>query len=524
MMTTLHELTQNDHAPWLHYLRRSFIESGELSAIIEDGIRGITVDLGVIERAIAYSADYDRFLTQLQTEGVPFDVLPRAMLVDDVQRAAYILNPVHEQSNRLDGYVSLPIDPALAHKTTETVATVRHLLADINCPNVMVEIPATDAGIEAIEKLTMDGVCINATQIYNLATYERVAQAYMTGLADYIRTHSVWRQWPTSIATIAISHLDRKMADVLAPHKRSDLIDKTGIALAQAVYGRYQEIFSGPQWQKMADKGAYPQRLLWTSLAPHDFRHEETYYSDALCVPGTISDLSPSLLNIFRERRSIPHPFILQAEQAKGHMAALAALSIDMEAVAEQLQAEDLAYLAQQLETLRESVRQKRAQMEDNWQRLHWQLGEMETAVSDSLSHLCTDRIMCRIWRHDPTVWQAEPDEISNRMGWLHLMPAMRSQIDRLHTMTDGLLADGFTHAMLLGMGGSGLAPHLFTETFTQAALPPRPGLPPRPHLHLNVLANTDPATILAQTERLDLRHTLFVVASKSGRTVETMA
>ena len=201
-MTTLPAITEQQHAPWLNYLRRSFIESGELSQMIEDGICGLTVNLTVLGQAITCSADYDRALDLLITEGVSFDDLPHALLTDDIQRAATVLNPVYEQSDRLNGYVSLPIDPALAGDTVGTVAAVRHRLAEINYPNVMVAVPATTAGIAAIKELTRDGVCTNATFIFSLKTYGAVAQAYIEGLADYFESHSVWQRWPTAVATI----------------------------------------------------------------------------------------------------------------------------------------------------------------------------------------------------------------------------------------------------------------------------------------------------------------------------------
>ncbi|MEJ2750138.1 MAG: transaldolase family protein [Anaerolineae bacterium] len=138
MMTKLPETVKQNHVPWLHYLRRSLIESGELSQMVEDGLRGLTIDLSVIAQTINSSADYDRVLDTLIAEGTSFDDLPRALLIDDVQRAATILNPVYEESQRLDGFISLPIDPALAYDTVRTVAAVRHLLAEVNYPNVMV--------------------------------------------------------------------------------------------------------------------------------------------------------------------------------------------------------------------------------------------------------------------------------------------------------------------------------------------------------------------------------------------------
>lgn len=523
-MTTLPEKTEQKHAPWLNYLRRSFIDSGELGQLIEDGVCGLTVNLPVFSQAVTCSADYDHALDLLLTDGVPFDDLPRALLTDDIQRAATILNPIYEQSQRLNGYISLPIDPALAHDTVGTVAAVRHRLAEINYPNVMVEIPATPAGIAAIKELTRDGVCTNATLVFTLETYEAAAQAYLAGLADYMESHSVWRRWPTAVATIAVGPLDGYVDDWLVQHHLTDWQGEAGVSLARLVYESYRSLFSGPDWQKLTKKGGLPQRPLWADLVPRNFQLPNDYYLNGLAAPGTVSSLEPVLWNALRDSERPPQSLVQGGQEARTHLRTLAQLGLDLPTAERQLQAEGLARLERAFQMVRQSVRQKREQLEDQWRRLTWHLGEVETAVHHQLSQMCDNRTMCRIWSHDHTVWQPKPDNIGRQLGWLHLMPVMREQIRRLRTLTRTLVDEGYSHALLLGMGGSGLAPQLFANTFTQAALPPRPGLPPSPQLHLDVLANADPVTILNQAKRLNVARTLFVVVSKSGLTVETTA
>ena len=523
-MTTLPAKTEQKHAPWLNYLRRSFIESGELGQMIEDGICGLMVNLSVLGQAVMCSADYDRALDMLIAEGVLLDDLPRALLNDDIQRAATILNPIYEQSQRLNGYISLPIDPMLAHDTVGTVAAVRHLLAEINYPNVMVEIPATPAGIAAIKELTCDGVCTNATLVFTVETYEAAAKAYIKGLADYIESHSVWRRWPTAVATIAVGQLDGLVDGWLVQQHLTDWQGEAGVSLARLVYESYQSLFSGPRWQKLAKRGGLPQRPLWADLVPQNFQLPDDYYLKALAAPGTVSSLEPVLWNAIRDSDQSLQILVQGSGEARTHLQTLTQLGLDLPDVERQLQAEGLARLGQAFQLVRQSVRQKREQLEDDWRRMTWHLGEGETAVTQHLTQLCDNRTMCRIWNHDHTVWQTTPAQIGRQLGWLHLMPVMRGHIKGLQTMTRTLVDEGYTHALLLGMGGSGLAPQLFANTFTQAALPPRPGLPPPPQLHLDVLTNTDPVTILNKAKRINPARTLFVVVSKSGHTVETMA
>lgn len=523
-MTTLPTKTEQRHAPWLNYLRRSFIDSGEMSQMIDDGICGLTVNLLILAQAITCSADYDRALERLIAEGVQFDDLPRCLLNDDIQHAATILNPVYEESQRLDGYISLPIDPALAHDIVGTVAAVRHLLADINYPNVMVEIPATQAGMVAIKELTRDGVCTNATLIFTVETYEAVARAYVEGLVDYIDSHSVWRRWPTAVATIAVGPLDGLVDRWLMQQHLTDWQGEAGVALARLVYESYRSLVGGVDWQKLAKKGGLPQRPLWADLVPRNFQLPTDYYLNALAAPGTVSSLEPVLWNALRDSSRSLQSLVQGSQEARTHLQTLAQLGFDLSAAERQLQAEGLARLGQAFQRVRHSVRQKREQLEDNWQRMTWHLGDGETAVTQHLTQLGNNRIMCRIWNHDHTVWQTSSAQIGRQLGWLHLLPVMRDHIKRLQAMTRTLVDEGYTHALLLGMGGSGLAPQLFANTFTQAALPPRPGLPPPPQLHLHVLSNADPVTILEQAKRIDPARTLFVVVSKSGRTVETIA
>lgn len=523
-MTKLPEAINQKHVPWLHYLRRSLIESGEMSQMVEDGLRGLTLDLAVTARTINSSADYNRVLDSLIAEGTPFDKLPRALLVDDIQRAATILNPIYEQSQRLDGFISIPIDPALAHDTVGTVAAVRHLLAEINYPNVMVEIPATTAGIAAIKVLTADGVCTNATLVFSLAAYEAVANAYIAGLTEYMETHSVWRRWPASVVSIRVGAVDNLVDDWLAQHHMPDWQRETGLALARLIYDAYRTILGSDRWQMLAKKGGLPQRPLWCELVPPDFQYADTHYLAALALPGSVSSLEPVLWHVFCESKPDSAPFTWDGAAARTQFNTLLELGFDLAGAAEQLQADGLARLATNFQNLRQSVRQKREQLEDHWQPLVLDLAHEATAVSPPLTRLCDERVLCRIWNHDHTVWQPEPAEVSDRLAWLHLIPTMRRQIKRLESLTRTLIIEGYTHVFLLGMGGSGLAPQLFTDTFTQAALPPRPGLASLPHLQMQVLANTDPAAIAAQTRGIDLTRTLFIVISKSGRTVETMA
>ena len=198
-MSNLIAIQDLGQSVWLNYLRRAFIESGELREALDDGITGITSSPAIFAKAITDSADYDEFLQELVAQGMSIKKIYQALVADDLQRAADVLHPIFELSEGRDGYVTVELNPALAHDAVGTIAEARHLLALINRANVMIEIPATPAGISAIETLTGDGVNVNVTHIFALDTYEKVARAYIKGIEDYISTHSVWRQTPASV-------------------------------------------------------------------------------------------------------------------------------------------------------------------------------------------------------------------------------------------------------------------------------------------------------------------------------------
>jgi transaldolase len=242
-MANLYTINDHGQSLWLNYLRRAFIDSGELRDVLEAGISGITSTPVIFEKAITYSSDYDRLLSQLLGQGMPVMDIYQALVVDDIQRAADILMPIFELTGGKDGYVTMELNPALAFDSVGTIAEARHVLAQVNRPNVMIEIPATQAGVTAIEALTRDGVNVNATHIFSLTTYDLVAEAYVKGLRDYIASHSVWRQTPASVASFSISRIDEMVDRQLLAIGRRDLLGQAAIALAKAIYLKFCERF-----------------------------------------------------------------------------------------------------------------------------------------------------------------------------------------------------------------------------------------------------------------------------------------
>ena len=520
-MTDFEDIYDLGQSLWLNYLRRAFIESGELSDVLGVGITGLTSTPTIFEKAITGSADYDERLQRLLAQGKPAREIYEALVVDDIQRAADVLHPIFEESEGRDGYVTLELNPALAHDAVGTVAEARHVLHGVNRPNVMIEIPATDAGIEAIETLTRDGVNVNATHIFTLETYEEVAKAYLQGLQHYIKSHSVWRQTPASVASFSVSRIDQAVDRLLDGLGRTDLQGKTGIALAKVIYQRFREIFSGPEWENLTRRGGRVQRPKWTRTTQRNFLYPDTLYVDALMGPDTVNTLSMASYNAARDRATVANTVSEDLDAARTHLDELEKLGIDLEVIGQELQAESLTAFDNYFQALIESVLKKRDELEHGWRRMDAALGQYQEEVDRALFDLGDDKTMRRIWAHDWTVWKSEPDEISNRLGWLHIIETMQENTGRLQAFFQAVRDDGYNKAVVLGMGGSSLAPELFAKTFTPWT---RPAYSAETPLELSVLDTTDPDAIRAETGQLDLAKTLFIVSSKSGGTVETLS
>ncbi len=355
-MTKIHDLQGLGQAAWLNYMRRYFICSGELRDALAAGILGVTANAAVFAETIAHETDYDQEIRTQVRMGTPAVQIHEALMVDDVQRAADLLHPVFEKSEGLDGVASLEIDPGLANDAVASVATARHLLARIDRGNAMVEVPATLAGTAAIQQLTGDGVHVNATHIFSASAFERVAQAYISGLESYLESHSVWRTMPTAVASISIAPIDQAVDDLLGRAQRPDLQGCTALAEARVLYRRFLEIFSGPRWEVLASRGARPLRPKWTRLTPANRQFRAAYYMNELIAPQTVVTFTPQTMAIFLKHGRV-RTSLAPADGADiVHLTTVAALGIDLEEVAETLLSTHLQASIDQYRVLTNSV------------------------------------------------------------------------------------------------------------------------------------------------------------------------
>ncbi|MCI0693653.1 bifunctional transaldolase/phosoglucose isomerase [candidate division KSB1 bacterium] len=509
-MSKLHELTKLGQSIWYDYIRRAFLTPRELGALVEQGLQGVTSNPSIFEKAIAGSADYDKDLQRLVETCKSVDELYEALALEDIRRAADLLRPVYDATNGLDGYVSLEVSPKLAHDTNGTIAEAQRLFKALNKPNVMIKVPATPAGIPAITALIAQGINVNVTLIFSNEVYKAVAEAYIAGLEKLGGDPSK----VASVASFFVSRIDTAVDSFLAAKGNTTLQGKIAIANAKMAYAAFKKIFNGPRWEKLAAKKAQVQRPLWASTGVKNPQYPETLYVDALIGPHTVNTVPPATLNAFLDHGKVALTLETGVEEAKAQLAQLQALSIDFNAVTKKLLDEGVTAFVKSFEALMASVAEKRDRLLAGQKSYSFSLGDYQTAVEKALADLRDNSIMARIWKHDHTVWKPDPTEITNRLGWLHSPEVMTDALPEINALVDAVRAGGYTHALLLGMGGSSLAPEVFRFTFGVK----------KGYLDLAVLDSTDPDAVLAHAKRLDPAKTLFIVSTKSGGTVETFS
>ena len=515
-MNPLKELLKQGQSVWLDYIRRDLVRRGELKRLVEeDGIRGVTSNPTIFEKAIAGSTDYDEALGALLAQDPRADVekLYEPLAVEDIQMAADVLRPVYDESDGADGFVSLEVSPHLAHDTEGTICAAKRLRAAVGRPNVMIKVPATPAGIPAIEELIAAGVSVNVTLMFSMKHYEAVARAYIKGVERCADPAKV-----ASVASFFVSRVDTmadKALESLGTARALSLLGKVAIANSKIVYQRFLQIFHGEGFAALRQRGGRVQRPLWASTGTKNPKYSDVLYVENLIGPETVNTLPPETLNAFRDHGKIIEEAVREGlDEAAAVLGRLRAVGIDLDAITEKLQADGVAAFAASFDQLLAALEKKRRSMacvELNRQELH--LGKYQRRVKRRLTDWEAEQFSSRLWQKDHTLWSSEPvPELTDRLGWLELPETMEKQVADLRAFAAKAKADGFKHVVLLGMGGSSLAPEVFQKTFGNAA-----GYP-----ELLVLDSTHPAAVKSVEARIDPARTLFVISSKSGTTTET--
>ena len=510
-LATLHDQGQST---WLDFISRGHIDSGQLQALIDDRwISGLTSNPTIFGKAIAGSTEYDDELRSIAAAGVtdPYEAFVQ-LASADLRRAADAFLPIYEAGGAEDGYVSFELPPGVEHDSARSIAEAKRLFEAVGRPNVMIKVPGTAAAPETVERLIGEGVNVNITLLFDVAVYESVARAYIAGLE---RALEAGRD-VSSIASVASFFVSR--VDTMVDNRLGDgspLRGRAGVANAHVAYGRFGEIFSGGTWDGLAAAGARVQRPLWASTGTKNAAYSDVLYVDNLVAPHTVNTLPEPTLRAFAEHGVATHA-ISPDDAAEGatHLEALGEAGVSISEVSDQLLADGLAAFQDDFQALLDCIDQALSAIRSGRARYEGSLGPVEGAAAAAVAQLARDDVSGRLWSGDHTLWADDPTEISDRLGWLTVAEDLEGQVDDLEAFARQAVADGIEHVVLLGMGGSSLAPEVLAKTFGSAS----------GHPDLVALDTTDPAEIRAVEERLELARTLFIVASKTGTTAETLS
>ncbi len=514
---------------WNDNLSRHLITSGELERLIrEDGVVGITSNPTIFDAAISDTDDYDEQIKLLLKENRSVPEIYDKLTITDIQLACDMLRPVFERTNHNDGVVSLEVPPHLAHDTEGTISEARRLNKLVNRPNVMIKIPGTEDGIPAIEQTLYEGININITLLFSLGAYQQVMEAYLSAMERRVAEGKPVDHI-LSVASFFVSRVDsevdKRLQAIIDEDPKSEraktaqaLLGQIAIANARLAYQQFKATFNSERFHELAGAGVRIQRPLWASTSTKNPDYSDTLYIDELIGPNTVQTMAPASIDAFRDHGTVAVTVEHDVETARDAITTMESLGIAYDDVIDTLVREGVekfsasydslfASLESESERLIAEIRKDRAtwvaSIADQTQAIQKKLGD--AGVVDALR------------AHDPSFWSADKavqGTIRNRLGWLATVADMQQQAEAgiFRALAEEVHRRGYDRAVLLGMGGSSLAPEVMATICPRAE-----GFP-----ELDILDSTHPGTIKRYTERLASEHTMFIVSSKSGTTVET--
>ncbi|HWJ47990.1 MAG TPA: transaldolase [Candidatus Udaeobacter sp.] len=370
----LKDLLNYGQAMWLDYIRRDLFTTGKLKTLIaDDGLRGMTSNPAIFEKAIADSSLYDDVLRSLASQkGLSATAKFEQIAIRDIQDAADALHPVYEESNYRDGYVSLEVSPYLAMKTQETIDEARRLWKTVQRENVMIKIPGTAAGLPAIQQAISEGININVTLLFAQEVYEKVAEAYVNGVEALAARGGNLKKM-AGVASFFISRIDTLIDGMLNEELKStsnatqqallkSLLGKVAIANGKLTYQKYQRIFSGPRWEKLAAKGAQTQRVLWASTSTKNPNYRDVIYVEELIGPDTVNTMPPATIDAFRDHGKLRNSLTEDIPGAQKTMDDLAKAGISMKEVTDKLTVDGVKLFADAFDKLLGAVEKSTVQ------------------------------------------------------------------------------------------------------------------------------------------------------------------
>lgn len=508
---------------WYDNIERKKLKDGTISGMISSGaIKGITSNPSIFQKAIANSKDYDLSLKPMAWSGLRSEEIFWQLAVEDIKQATDFFAPIYSSTSGKDGYVSIEVDPLLAYDTEGTVQHAKKLWQQISRQNLMIKIPATMEGLPAIRQAIAHGINVNVTLIFSIERYMEVIEAYLCGLEDRTRA-GLPIDTIASVASFFVSRMDTKIDGVLEEQLHAKritdeefikLAGKAAIANARLAYQVFLEKFSGNRFEKLKLAGARVQRPLWASTSTKNPKYRDVIYVEELIAPDSVNTVPPNTLDAFLEHGEVAVTINNDLDQAGLLFGQLESHGISVRNVTDELESEGVAAFSQAYRSLLDTVEQRRKIAID-------ELGALASNIVQQVQKMESTDFTDRFFDRDPSLWtddQKGQDEIKNRMNWISTPYDARASLPDLRNLGRELVEDGFTHAVLLGMGGSSLAPEVINKI--------TPGNDPSAAsgLKFQVLDSTDPEQVAAITKQYPITKTVFIVASKSGTTGEINA
>ncbi|MDF7674294.1 bifunctional transaldolase/phosoglucose isomerase [Acetobacteraceae bacterium ESL0709] len=518
---SLKRLAEYGQSPWFDFIRRDFTANGSLKKMVEeDGLKGVTSNPAIFEKAIGHGAEYEEEVRSLLAkQSLSAGELYEHIAIEDIRDACAVLKPVFDETKKRDGYVSLEVSPYIAYDQKATIHDARRLWREVDRENLMIKIPATKEGTEAVREAISDGINVNVTLLFALDAYKAVLEAYIQGLEARVeRGQSIGHL--ASVASFFVSRIDSKIdAEIDRRVAANDpesaalkaLRGKVAIANAKLAYQHYLEVTGSRRWKKLADKGAQTQRLLWASTGTKDKAYSDVLYVEELIGGDTVNTIPPATFDAFRDHGKLKSSLVEGIEEARKVLSEAERLGLDLQKVTETLVTEGCASFCVAFDALLGAVEARREAV----------LGSRLASVSLNLPEDLSNAVVAaekkwaeqgdirRIWARDASVWTNGPE--SKWLGWLNGPADGLSQYSVYEKFAQDVKSRNYSDILLLGMGGSSLGPEVLEKTFGQSV-----GFP-----KLHVLDSTDPQQVAAFEKKIDLGRTLFIVSSKSGSTLE---
>ena len=362
----LHDV--HGQSPWLDNLQRGYLTSGELAELRNRGVRGLTSNPSIFQKAIQGSDDYDDQFRDLVRSGASVEDDYWALVIRDIHGACDVFAPLHETSAGVDGYVSVEVDPGLAHDAAGTESAARDLHERLARPNLMVKIPGTEQGLAPIEQMIVEGRNINVTLIFSLERYSRVMEAYLRGLERRAEDPRADLSTVASVASFFISRVDTEVdrrLDAIGTDAARGLRGRAAVAQGKLAYQQFRATFSGPRWEALAARGARVQRPLWASTSTKDPGYPDTLYVDSLIGPDSVNTLPDATLDAFADHGTLARTIDRDVGDAQRVWADLAAVGVDMDDVAAQLEREGVASFQKSFDELIDALGAKADELAD---------------------------------------------------------------------------------------------------------------------------------------------------------------